>query len=82
VKATTIGICTLVDYSIWLKDCQQRYHQWRSHFDGMIKNGEAPKHRDGKFVFEMIKNINVIFWEACEWDKEEEKRETFKGLTI
>jgi hypothetical protein len=27
----------------------------------MIKNGEALKHRDGKFVFEMIKNINVIF---------------------
>jgi hypothetical protein len=27
----------------------------------MIENGEAPKHRDGKFIFEMIKNINVIF---------------------
>jgi hypothetical protein len=27
----------------------------------MIENGEASKHRDGKFVFEMIKNINVIF---------------------
>jgi hypothetical protein len=37
------------------------YHQWRSSFDGTIKNGEAPKHRDGKFVFEMVKNINVIF---------------------
>jgi hypothetical protein len=30
----------------------------------MIKNGEASKRRDGKFVFEMIKNINVIF-EKC-----------------
>jgi hypothetical protein len=40
---------------------KHRYHQWRSRFDGMIENGEAPKHRDGKFVFEMIKNINVIF---------------------
>jgi hypothetical protein len=29
-------------------------------FDGMIENGEAPKHRDGKFVFEIIKNINVF----------------------
>jgi hypothetical protein len=27
----------------------------------MIMNGEAPKHQDDKFVFEMIKNINVIF---------------------
>jgi hypothetical protein len=40
---------------------KHRYRQWRSSFDGMIKNGEALKHRDGKFVFEMIKNINVIF---------------------
>jgi hypothetical protein len=40
---------------------QHRYHQQRSHFDGTIENGEASKHRDGKFVFEMIKNINVIF---------------------
>jgi hypothetical protein len=40
---------------------KHRYHQWRSHFDGTVKNGEARKHRDGKFVFEMIKNINVIF---------------------
>jgi hypothetical protein len=40
---------------------KHRYPQWRSHFDGMIKNGETSKHRDGKFVFEMIKNINVIF---------------------
>jgi hypothetical protein len=38
-----------------------RYRQWRSCFDGMIENGEIPKHRDGKFMFEMTKNINIIF---------------------
>jgi hypothetical protein len=27
----------------------------------MIENGETPKHWDEKFVFEMIKNIDVIF---------------------
>jgi hypothetical protein len=40
---------------------KHRCRQWRSHFDGTIENGEAPKHRDSKFVFEMIKNINVVF---------------------
>jgi hypothetical protein len=40
---------------------EHKYRQWRSSFDGTIENGEAPKHRDGKFVFEMVKNINVIF---------------------
>jgi hypothetical protein len=40
---------------------KHKYRQWRTRFDGMIENEEAPKHRDGKFVFEMIKNINVVF---------------------
>jgi hypothetical protein len=40
---------------------KHRYRQWRSRFDGMIENGEAPKHQDGKFMFEMIKNINIVF---------------------
>jgi hypothetical protein len=40
---------------------KHEYHQWRTRFDGMIKNEEASKHRDDKFVFEMIKNINVVF---------------------
>jgi hypothetical protein len=37
------------------------YRQWRSCFDGTIENGEVLKHRDGKFMFEMIKNIKVVF---------------------
>jgi hypothetical protein len=40
---------------------KHKYRQWRKRFDGMIKNEEALKHRDGKFVFNMIKNINVVF---------------------
>jgi hypothetical protein len=40
---------------------KHKYHQWRSSFDGKIENGEAPKHQNGKFVFEMVKNINVVF---------------------
>jgi hypothetical protein len=37
------------------------YHQWRSRVGGTIENGEAPKYRDDKFVFKIIKNINVVF---------------------
>jgi hypothetical protein len=51
---------------VYMRHCRflppkHSYHQWRSGFDGTIENGEAPKHREGKFVFEVIKNINVIF---------------------
>jgi hypothetical protein len=41
--------------------CKHKYHQRRTRFDGTIENKEASKHQDGKFVFEMIKNINIVF---------------------
>jgi hypothetical protein len=40
----------------------------------MIKNDEALKHRDGKFLFEMIKNIKVVFGKpikGIKWKKNE-----------
>jgi hypothetical protein len=40
---------------------KHKYRQWKTWFDGTIENDEALKHQDGKFVFGMIKNINVIF---------------------
>jgi hypothetical protein len=50
-------------------------------FDGMIKNEEAPKHRDDKFVFEMIKNIKVIFRKPLNW-KKRKKNETIPKDSI
>jgi hypothetical protein len=41
--------------------CKHKYHQWKIWFDGKIDNIEAPKHRDDKFVFQIIKNIKVDF---------------------
>jgi hypothetical protein len=40
----------------------------------MIESGEAPKHRDDKFVFEMIKNINVIFWKPVKGIKRKKSK--------
>jgi hypothetical protein len=41
---------------------KHKYRQWKTWFDGTIKNEKALKHRDENFVFEIIKNIKVIFW--------------------
>jgi hypothetical protein len=57
---------------------KQRYHQWRSSFHGMIENGEAPKHRDGNFVFEMVKNINVIFGKPVKGIKRKKRKKYSK----
>jgi hypothetical protein len=66
---------------------KHRYHQWRSRFDGTIKNGEAPKHQDGKFVFEMIKNINIVFGKSMKGIKRKKsekppKDSSFKKKSI
>jgi hypothetical protein len=64
-----------------------RYRQWRSHFDGTIENGEALKHEDGKFVFEMIKNINIVFGKPVKGTKRKKsekppKNSPFKKQSI
>jgi hypothetical protein len=33
------------------------------------KNEEALKHQDGKFVFEMIKNVNIVFGKSMKGKK-------------
>jgi hypothetical protein len=59
---------------------KHRYHQWRSCFDGTIENGEAPKHQDCKFVFEMIKNINIIFGKTVKGIKRKKREKPPKDL--
>jgi hypothetical protein len=61
---------------------KHRYHQWRSCFDGRIENEEAPKHRDGKFVFEMIKNINVIFGKPVKEIKRKKSKKPQMGSPL
>jgi hypothetical protein len=53
---------------------KHRYSQWRSRFGGTIKNGEAPKHQDDKFVFETIKNISVVFWKPMKGIKRKKSK--------
>jgi hypothetical protein len=48
---------------------KHKYHQWKTRFDGTVENEEAPKHQDGKFVFEMIKNIKVVFGKPVKGEK-------------
>src|SRR5437762_3056628 len=38
-----------------------RYRKMRKEFDGTKEKGRAPKHLDGKLVFELVKNIRVVF---------------------
>jgi hypothetical protein len=57
-----------------------RYRQWRSRFDGTIENGEALKHRDDKFVFKMIKNINIIFGKHVKGIKRKKSKKPPKDL--
>jgi hypothetical protein len=57
---------------------KHRYHQWRSRFDGTIEKGEAPKHSGGEFVFQMIKNITVIFGKPLKGIKRKKSKKSPK----
>jgi hypothetical protein len=57
---------------------KHKYSQWRTQFDGTIKNEEALKHRDDKFVFKMIKNINVVFGNAVKGKKRKKNKKALK----
>jgi hypothetical protein len=62
--------------------CKQKYRQWRTQFDGMVKNEEAPKHQDDKFVFKMIKNINVVFRKPVKEKKRKKNEKTLKNSSF
>jgi hypothetical protein len=53
----------------WFLPRKYKYRQWKTRFDGTIKNEEAPKHQDGKLVFEMIKKIKVGFRKPVKGEK-------------
>jgi hypothetical protein len=46
------------------------------------ENEEASKHRDGKFVFEMIKNINVVFGKPVKGGKRKKMKRLKRILRL
>src|SRR6266542_1527756 len=51
-----------------------KYRKMRMEFDGTEEKGRAPKHLDGKLVFELIKNIKVVFGKKMAKGKETTKK--------
>lgn len=50
-----------------------KYRRNKRHFDGTVETGTLPRHRDGKFLFEMVKNIKVVFGKNCKQSKNSSK---------
>src|SRR6266508_1579157 len=51
-----------------------RYRKMWKEFDGTEEKGRAPKHLDGKLVFELVKNIKVVFGKKLPKGKETTKK--------
>src|SRR6266508_3615074 len=51
-----------------------RYCKMTKEFDGTEERGRAPKHLDGKLVFELVKNIKVVFRKKVPKGKEPTKK--------
>jgi hypothetical protein len=61
---------------------KHKYHQWRARFKGTTENEEASKYRDGKFVFEMIKNINLFFGKPMKGEKRKKNEKAPKDSSF
>jgi hypothetical protein len=42
-------------------DRKHKYHKMKRHFDNTVEKDSAPKRYTGKLLFEMVKNIQVVF---------------------
>ena len=60
--------------SRWFLPPSHRYRKMMKEFDGIEERGRAPKHLDGKLVFELVKNIKVIFVKKVPKGKETTKK--------
>ena len=69
------GLKNLVYMRSWrFLPLSHRYRKMRKKFDGIEEKGRAPKHLDRKLVFELVKNIKVIFGKKVPKGKETTKK--------
>jgi hypothetical protein len=52
---------------------KHKYHKMKRHFDNTVEKDSAPKWYTGKLLFEMVKNIQVIFGKGTVKEKRERK---------
>jgi hypothetical protein len=45
----------------WFLERKHKYHKMKRYFDNMVEKDSALKHYTGKLLFEMVKNIQVVF---------------------
>ena len=60
--------------SQWFLPPSHRYRKMTKEFDGTEERCRAPKHLDGKLVFELVKNIKVVFGKKMPKGKETTKK--------
>src|SRR6266508_5322100 len=60
--------------SRWFLPPSHKYRKMRKEFDGTEEKGRAPKHVDGKLVFELVKNIRVVLGKKVAKGKEGTKK--------
>jgi hypothetical protein len=59
---------------------KHKYRKMKRHFDNMIEKDSAPKWYTGKLLFEMVKNIQVVFWMGT--IKRQKRKKTLTSIDI
>jgi hypothetical protein len=64
----------------WFMPIKHKYHKVKIHFDNTVEKDSAPKWYTGKLVFEMVKNIEVVFGKGTVKGQKRKKTPTLTDI--
>jgi hypothetical protein len=61
---------------------KHKYRKMKMHFDNTVEKDSAPKQYTGKLVFEMVKNIEIVFGKGTVKGQKRKKTPTLTDITF
>jgi hypothetical protein len=66
----------------WFLERKHKYRKMKRHFNNMIQKDSAPNRYTGKLLFEMIKNIQVVFGKGTVNEQKRKKTPTLTDMSF
>jgi hypothetical protein len=66
----------------WFLERKHKYHKMKRHFDNTVEKDSAPKWYTRKLLFEMLKNIQVVFVKVTVMGQKRNKTPTLTDMPL
>jgi hypothetical protein len=82
-KSDACPVCIDETASVYLPSSKKhKYRKMKIHFDNIVEKDGAPKQYTGKLVFEMVKNIEVVFGKGTVRGQKRKKTPTLTDIAF